>query len=126
MQEMAAKRYQIGQRDRLNDSVCNFLDALYLGRRGVRVGSMFGARAYFAGRCLMACATTGGVCLRLGSRRATQAIASGAANPFRPRGRVMRDWVEIESTRVPELHDCLNLFLAALTFTRSLAREQDR
>jgi hypothetical protein len=123
---MAAQRYQTERRGHIDDSLCNFLDRLYLGRRGVRAGSMFGSRAYFVGRRLMACATTRGVCLRLGPRRATQAIAAGAAIPFRPHGRVMRGWVEIESARVPELHDSANLFVAALAFTRSLAQERDR
>ena len=125
MQEMTAKRYQTNPRDQ-NCVLCKLLDRVYLGRRGVRAGSMFGSRAYFVGRRLMACVTAEGVCLRVGPHRATKAIASGAAIPFSPHGRAMRGWVEVDSGRLPPLHKKQNLFLQALDFSRRLAAGQDR
>lgn len=105
-------------------SLRTLLDSLFLHRRGVRAGSMFGHRAYFVGRRLFACITTRGVCLRLGRVRAERAVACGVATDFRPHGRPMRGWAEIESERVNRGLDVVKCFRHALAYARLLAREE--
>ena len=105
-------------------AVSNLLDALYLPRTGVRVGSMFGSRAYFFGRRLFACIRKQGVCLRVGHKRAGRAIAAGVATPFRPHGRTMRGWVEFWPTAPTA--EARDLLLRALAYTRTIQKEDAR
>lgn len=81
---------------------------------------MFGYRAYFVGRRLFACLTDRGICVRLGARAAQKAVSSGAAKPFRPHGRSMRAWAEIEPGSV----GAPDLVLRALAYTRLLEKEK--
>jgi hypothetical protein len=80
----------------------------------VRRGSMFGSPALFLGRRMIGCVFGPNIGLKVPAEVASQAIARGAATPFRPYGKAaMREWIEIAGPALPR-H--LNLIEQAIAF----------
>ena len=98
------------------------LNAMLLGKTGVRAGKMFGFPAYYAGKKLAICLYEEGVGIKLPAATAEQLMSSDPkAVPFQPLGKPrMREWVQINLNKSEDYWKYAAVFEESIQFVLSL------